>query len=318
MGVLGARYLPHCPDPAFKTTLRASLGRYWDFVQRELQDERGKVYDAIGRSGEPRFYNYPWVAQLHLALYRATGQPVYLRRLVETCRAYYANGGERFYAIGLPIWEGLRVLERAGWKSEYEEMLAAFRKHADTILRVGTAYPKHEVNFEQSIVGPAAQILLEVHLATRRPVYLAGALQQLRLLELFNGRQPDHRLHEVALRHWDAYWFGQSRLYGDTLPHYWSTITGTVFARYALAAGDPSYARRAEDVFRNTFSLFAPDGRASCAYVYPLTINGQRGRFADAWANDQDWALVAWLDAQEDTGAAPTTSLTPVLADGGP
>jgi len=41
--------------------------------------------------------------------------------------------------------------------------------------------------------------------------------------------------------------------------------------------------------------LFQPDGQASCAYVYPRMIDGNPGRYFDAWANDQDWALDNYL-----------------------
>ena len=41
--------------------------------------------------------------------------------------------------------------------------------------------------------------------------------------------------------------------------------------------------------------MISPDGRGSCAYVYPETINGQRGKYADPWANDQDWGLYYYI-----------------------
>ena len=33
------------------------------------------------------------------------------------------------------------------------------------------------------------------------------------------------------------------------------------------------------------------DGSASCAYVYPKSVNGVSGELFDAYANDQDFAL---------------------------
>jgi hypothetical protein len=163
---------------------------------------------------------------------------------------------------------------------------------------VGTAYPTSEVNYEQSIVGPAVQILLELYLATKEPSYLAGARKQMACLEAFNGQQPDYHLNDIAIRHWDDYWFGKKRVYGDTLPHYWSTITAIAFQHYATATGDKSYSRRALGILKNNLCSFTADGRAYCAYVNPLTVNGAPGRFFDPWANDQDWALVYWLMTQ--------------------
>ena len=37
--------------------------------------------------------------------------------------------------------------------------------------------------------------------------------------------------------------------------------------------------------------LIFPDGRASCAYVFPLASNGVRAAMFDPRANDQDWGL---------------------------
>ena len=295
MGVLAAMYFPHCSDPALRQQIAQSLDAYAAFVGRELQDDSGTVYNGVRHGGPPRLYNYPWAIHFHLAMYDAFGRPEYLRRALDATRAYYAKGGARFYCIGMPVLQMLRSLEKAGWANEEKEMLAAFRKHASTLLQIGSAYPKHEVNYEQSIVGPAAQLMLDVYLATHDPSFLEGAKEQMRLLELFGGRQPDYHLNDIAIRHWDDYWFGKRQVYGDTFPHYWSTITAVAFDDYALATGNPRYRERAESILANNLCNFTPEGRASCAYVYPTTINGQPGKFFDPWANDQDWALVNWL-----------------------
>lgn len=295
MGVLAALYLPHCEDPGLRQTLKQSLEQYAVFIHRELQNGAGTVFDSIGRSGTPRMYDYPWAIHFHLAMFDAFGRPEYLRSALEATRAYYAKGGERFYCIGMPVLQMLRSLEKAGWNNERKEMLAAFKKHALTLLRIGAAYPKHEVNYEQSIVAPAAQLMLEVYLATHDETFLQGAKEQMKLLELFGGQQPDYHLNDIAIRHWDDYWFGKRQVYGDTFPHYWSTITAVVFDDYALATGDAHYRQRAEGILANNLCAFTAEGRASCAYVYPTTINGQPGKFFDPWANDQDWALVNWL-----------------------
>ena len=49
-------------------------------------------------------------------------------------------------------------------------------------------------------------------------------------------------------------------------------------------------------LLKANLASFSPDGRATCAYLYPRRIDGIPGRYADAYANDQDWALVAYLD----------------------
>ena len=119
--------------------------------------------------------------------------------------------------------------------------------------------------------------------------------QQVKVLELFNGMQPDYHLYESAVRHWDGYWFGKRRYYGDTFPHYWSALTGNVFALYAKATKDASYMKRAEDSRRGVLPMIFPDGRASCAYVYPQSVNNRRASFYDPYANDQDWGLYFYL-----------------------
>jgi hypothetical protein len=312
MGVLGALYLPLCRDEGFRAELRASLDRYVAFVKRELQDDTGNVHGSVGRRDGERRYNAPWVAHLHLAMYRATGDLTHLRDFVRTCKAYYASGGAKFYCIGMPVLAGLQALADAGLATERAELLHSFQTHADHFLAVGGDYPTSEVNYEQSIVAPAVQLLLEVHRATGDARYLEGARRQLVFLEAFNGRQPDHHLHEIAIRHWDDYWFGQRAVYGDTFPHYWSTLTGGVFALYADITGDAGYRRRAADALDNNLSLFTPDGHASCAYVYPLTTNGQPGAFYDPWANDQDWALVNWIEWRSTPAAQPPSKAASV------
>ena len=71
------------------------------------------------------------------------------------------------------------------------------------------------------------------------------------------------------------------------------------FHHVAQATGDRGYAARAEQVIRNNLSLFTAEGRASAAFIYPLSVNGMKARVADPYANDQDWALVHALQVAE-------------------
>ncbi|MFT3829072.1 MAG: hypothetical protein QM691_05120 [Opitutaceae bacterium] len=296
MGVLAALYLPRCRDQAFKDELAESLRRYAAFIARELENEDGVVFEQPGRKKSERIYNFPWVAHFHLALYQATGDRGQLDRFVRVVRAYYATEeGLRFYPIGFPVRDGLAALAQAGRDAERAELLAKFRAHADYFVANGTDYPRSEVNFEQSIVAPAAQLLAELYLVTGDSRYLDGAKAQLPLLEAFAGRQPDSRLHEISIRHWDDYWFGKLHVYGDTMPHYWSTLNALAYAYCGLGTKDADWSRRAETVIAGNLSLFAPDGSASAAHLYALTTNGQHGARNDPWANDQDWALVNLL-----------------------
>ena len=122
------------------------------------------------------------------------------------------------------------------------------------------------------------------------------------VLDLFNGTQPDYHLYENAVRHWDGYWFGKRELYGDTFPHYWSALTGNVFLLYAQITGDAFYEKRAEDSLRGVLPLIFPDGSASCAYVFPQSVNGISGAYYDPYANDQDWGLYFYLRNRKQRG----------------
>lgn len=293
MGVLTAQYLAEGgSDPT--GCIRRSLEEYAAYVLRELVDqETGVVFNDIRRDvSYKRAYNFPWFARFFLQMYRLTGEAAHLRcsqRIV--LRFYEQEGGDHFYPIELPIADLDRALTAAGLLAERDVLRAWEIRHAENLMATGVHYPPSEVAFEQSIIGPAADVLLQVYELTGEEKYLRGAEVHLALLELFNGDQPDFRRNEVAIRNWDGYWFGKRRLFGDTFPHYWSGITGNVFLRYGNLAEKPEYIRRGENSLRGVLPLIFPDGRGTCAYIYPVTTNGVQGEIYDPYANDQDWEL---------------------------
>jgi hypothetical protein len=294
MGVLLAQYLQREHDPVIDAAAR----RYAAFVRAKLQDDQYRVYSSYLKNEDParlRMYNFPWVAQLYLEMYRYTGETTYLQDFYATMKAFYAQGGHKFYAIDIPVLAGITTLEAAGMREERDSLLADYRRQAARFMENGVHYPIHEVNYEQTIVAPAASVLIEMYLVTKETQYLEAVEPHLRCLEAFNGRQPDFHLHDIAIRHWDGYWFGKYRVWGDTFPHYWSSVTGVVFHRYAEATLDVGYEKRAQTILRNNLCLFHHDGWASCAYLYPKTIEGRWGGYYDPNANDQDWALVHYL-----------------------
>jgi hypothetical protein len=289
MGILMVRFLRSRPDPVLEKSLR----QYTSYVLRELFDsETGTVFDDINRSlDRVRLYNFPWFAQFFLELYSLWKDSAYLRYMFKALNAFYEKGGSAFYAIGIPMIEALDKLGAEGFPAEVEKLRGCFLKHADTVLAKGAAYPAHEVKFEQSIVAPAASILFQAYRFSRDEKYLAGAKKQLEILSLFNGRQPDSCLYETSIRHWDGFWFGKRRLYGDTFPHYWSALTGMVYAEAWRALSGEQLRATAEHSVRSVLGLIRPDGSASCARLYPLTVNGVPANCLDPWANDQDWGL---------------------------
>ena len=293
MGLLMARYLKIRPDAA----LRESLDRYMTFIEREIVDvTTGDVANDYGRRDpNKRLYNNPWIAELYLELYDLDGKRESLEIAYRVMNTFYAHGGDRFYAFEIPVVRILRALGEAGMTAERDTLLAHFRRHAETVIENGVIYPAHEVNFEQSIVAPATTLLIQMYRATGEERYIAEANKHCSLLQLFDGPQPDWHLNTVAIRHWDGYWFGKRKLFGDTLPHYWSALSGVAYRHFYEATGDEAAKKMAEDSFRGVMGMFFPDGSATCAWLYPYDVNGTRGEFPDPYANDQDWGMYFML-----------------------
>lgn len=291
MGVLIARYLKIDTSAIYKN----SAIRYYDFVRHKLQTADYKVFSTIDHKSRHRAYNYPWVADFYLEMYTATSQKQYLLDYYYTMIKFFDSFGYDFYAIGIPLKEGIENLSKAGLTEKRDSLLSRFKRKGDKMLLSGIHYPPHEVNYEQSIVGPSVVYLCELYQVTGDKKYMEEAKKHLILLEAFNGFQPDYHLFEIAIRHWDGFWFGKKRFWGDTFPHYWSTISAVAFWRYYQVSGDEKYLRKANLVLENNLCLFTPHGEAHCAYLYPETVNNQKGKIFDPYANDQDWTLVYYL-----------------------
>lgn len=289
MGVLLAMLYQENRDEYIKK----SLLKYSDFVHR-LQDKDYNTYSNPDLKGWNRNYNYPWVAQFYFEMFHVTGDKQYLSDGYRTLKALYRNFGYNFYAIGMPT-EAYYLLKENNFTEEADSLLKDFKKTGDTYLKNGYNYPTSEVNYEQSIVAPSITFLLRLYLITKERKYLDGAKEQLPLLESFGGAQPSYHLNEIGIRHWDGYWFGKREFWGDTFPHYWSTLTAVAYDLYAKCTGDTSYRERAENILRNNLCLFFEDGKASCAFLYPNKVNGQKAFFYDPYGNDQDWALVHYM-----------------------
>ena len=297
MGVLIARALQ---QNLLKDREKAeqSLREYHAFYLRELVNaSTGLVCNCSGKDNSYfRLYNYPWAVTFFLECWKLWGEKEDLKTAVHITEKFYEQDGFRFYPIEMPIVMLCHELEKAGEQEDLKTVKDLFRCHADQLIEIGTAYPASEVNYEQSIVQPAAEVILQVYEVTGEEKYLRGAEQQIAVLELFDGQQPDYHLHETAIRHWDGYWFGKRRVFGDTFPHYWSAENGRTFKRYARLTGNEEYNIRGEHSLRGVLSMFFEDGTATCAYLYPYSVNGQKTDFADPYANDQDWGLCMNLE----------------------
>lgn len=289
MGALVALWLQIQPDKLYEKSLR----QYTDFIYRELyKTGEGIVYNDINYNLEwNRMYNYPWMAIFLIEIYRLWGKRKYLLDAYFIMKKYYDNGGTEFYAIGIPACELRNELINAGFTEEAADIEKYAVTHAERILQNSVYYPTSEVSYEQGTVASAVGCLLQGYQISGNSLFLREAEKQLDILAQFNGRQPDFHLFENAIRHWDGYWFGKRRMFGDTFPHYWSCLTGVEYGRYAEIIKDKHYLELACSSLRGCLNLFFPDGFASCAMVFPEYVNGEKAHYYDPWANDQDWAL---------------------------
>ena len=284
----------------FLTMMGYPTAEYCHFVRTQLQDADFRTWSDAdkgqSRGGQKgRFYNYPWIAHLYLEMYKQTKDVEYLRWAYGTIKKCYELGRYRFYYIDMPVKQSFALLNEAGMTNEAADLLQEYKRQADTYIATGLNYPKSEVNYEQSIVAPSVNFILEVYLVTKDEKYLAAAKQLLPVVEAFGGQQPSSHLSDISIRHWDGYWFGMPKQWGDTFPHYWSCITADCFMNYAEATGDATYRQRAEKIVEANLSLFTEDGRGGAAYIYPTMVNGKPAHGLNPFANDQDTALMYYL-----------------------
>ena len=298
-------------------TLHPSLEKYARFLRERLQDSDYHTKSDARQGGKNRGYNYAWVADFYFRMslleaaksgaaadsslftHNSSLQRQYALNGIGTLRALYRQFGYGFYCIDYPVTIGLKALQQAGMDFERQQLLQDFCTTADILVKNGLDFPKFEVNYEQSIIAPAVQFLCEMYLVTGEKRYLNGAKKLMPALEALHWHQPSHYMNEIAIRHWDGYWFGKRQTYGDVYPHYWSCITAAAYYYYAKATGEQDYMRRALQIVQGNLSLFFEDGRATCAFVMPRRVNGEPAHYADAYANDQDWALIYWLLVNE-------------------
>ncbi|HJA94590.1 MAG TPA: hypothetical protein H9717_16010 [Candidatus Eisenbergiella merdipullorum] len=307
MSIMIARYLQIKED----AKIRASLELFIEFLKREIYDEEtGEVYNSVGKRRDViRLYNAPVVMRLFCEMYLLTEDVWYLDQIRKLADHYYAGGGAKWYPNGTAIERVMKAFRMAGRTEDAEKMLGWFKLHTDNMIANGISYPKHEVNYEQTIVTPAVNCISEMGMVTgEKEYYLKEAGKHIRCLERFSGFQPSFHLKETAIRFWDDFWFGKSRCFGDTFPHYLSCLTARSYIAYYRLGGEERYLAAAEECIRNCMCLVSEEGRGSAAYVYPHTLDGREGEFYDAWANDQDmifYDAINGMDLMEAFRIAP-------------
>lgn len=275
-----------------------SLMKYISFVKREFyNEETGDVYNTIGKNSSfIRLYNAPWVAMLFCEMYNLTKEKQYIDEIMKLFGRYYEMGGSKFYPNGVAMLNIVNTVKEANMPDEYNMLFKMFKVHVDNMVDKQTSYPPHEVNFEQTIVTPASTCISEFAMISGDKSYVAEAKKHIDILERFAGKQPSFHMNEIPIRFWDDFWFGKSRLFGDTFPHYWSCLSARSFNDYYKASGETRYFDMARECMRNCLCLFDDEGRGSAAYLYPYRLNEAYGEKYDEWANDQDFALYFALE----------------------
>ena len=294
MGLLLARYLQARAKSPNYDRYKKALVKYLEFCERELFDsENGSVFNTVGRKNEawgPRLYNIPWMARLFCEGYKVVGDKKLLDYSARAMNYYYANGGAKFYPNAISVTMLVEEMANAGMTAEAENLRKDFLNHVQQIIDRGLNYPKHEVNYEQTIVNPAVTYILDACALTGDKKYLDDVVPHIRALDNFDGIQPSYKLDRIAIRYWDDFWFGKALTHGDTL-HYWSALSGESYMKYYRLTGDKAAEAAGVKCLRNCLNLFMDDGTASCAYLHPTVVKGKKGEFFDAFMNDQDFAL---------------------------
>ncbi|WP_210505972.1 hypothetical protein [Naasia sp. SYSU D00057] len=300
--------------------LHYALARGWvapevdDFLEGWSQFARVHLLDgsAAPRRGSQdhsgtRLYDSPWLARFFVERFRWRRNPDDLELAARILERALELGIGRFLAIGYSeacVAVADRLAED-GQTTRAQQLRNELVRSARYFIAMGTALPAHEVAYEQAMVGPLVSLLIDAHRISGDPDLLPEISTRLRWLLAFGGPQPHARLQGVAIRHWDGYWFGRRRQWGDVFPHYWSVLTSTVLARLPDPLRTAETEALAGTILRANMSNYFPDGSATCAFVFPTAVDGEAAHVADPLANDQDWHLAIWmdLDAQD---AAPS------------
>lgn len=283
--------------------LDEALHGFARFARECLVEPDGSVRRAGHPTSEPlRLYNSPWLVHFFHDQFALYGDPADLDLAARLLEATYDLGARDHLLIGHP--EALAAVTAALDEQGHEERAKRLREllaeHALGFAGRGTALPRHEVSYEQSMVGPLVSLLATAYELAPDERLLTAMRTALPWLRAFGGPQPHVRLRDIGIRHWDGYWFGIERLWGDTFPHYWSVLTAIALRQLPEPLRDADSERVADAIFGANLVDFTPDGLATCAFVMPSCVDGRPAHRADPLMNDQDWALALLLRSSAD------------------
>ena len=276
-----------------------ALHGFADFAKAHLLDHQGTPRRGSFEpwTDQTRIYDSPWLAHFFATQFLIFGAGEDLELAERILLRSYALGAGRHLSIGQPEAVTLvaDLLQQAGQPSRAEQLQNHLLNSARHFARVELDLPAHEVNYEQSIVAPLVSLFAIAHGIDDNPTLLDSLKTALRWLRTFGGPQPHVRLHQIAIRHWDGFWFGAQRQWGDIFPHHWSCLTAVALAQLPAEIADGDTVEQAEAILTANLANIYADGSATCAFTFPSAVDGQPGYRADTLANDQDWPLTLWL-----------------------
>ncbi|KQP67987.1 hypothetical protein ASF40_19525 [Microbacterium sp. Leaf288] len=264
--------------------------------------------DAAPRRGSQaqhsgiRLYDSPWLARFFLLRHEQHLRREDLDLAARLLERGFELGIGRFLTIGFSeiVVDVAAALTASGDQTRAADLREALLDSARHFTEIGTNLPGHEVAYEQSMVAPLLNLLIDAHRLSDDPIFIEAIRARLPWLAAFGGPQPHARLHGVAVRHWDGYWFGQRRQWGDVFPHYWSALTATVLLRLPEPLRTDQTQALGYAILRANMANYFADGSATCAFVMPTSVDGVPAHSADPLANDQDFHLALWLQLEAD------------------
>ena len=290
-------FLAMMAQRGYREELMPVLESYYRFLRNRLQESDYSSFQEVERPSRKRSFNYPWIATFYLEMYSLTGDAKYVRDAYGTLKRLFTGGDIRLpdTLVDLPVKSLVSALRKCGMKDEERTMMDIYRSRFAKYAANASSLEIHEVGIApEQIAGILCQ-LLDMYELTGEEGYMQAVRRIAPATDAMLPHQPSANLNDMAMHHWDGYWFGKLRMWGDTCPQDWNGTLADFFRRWAEVTGDEGYRRRADEIVRQLLMLFDEDGRGHCVFIYPDRVDGKPGKFRDPLANDQDWSLVFYM-----------------------
>lgn len=288
-----------------------SLKKHREFVERELFDEEsGKVYNDVAKSDAfKRFYNSPWVSTYYMEWFKLTGELKCLENSAKILIKHFEETDCKLEGVGLEVYKICGLLEENKLFDLRERLLELFLKFVNFIdpIIVDEGDFVSEISYGSGIPNGRLSFFSQAYLLTGEQKYLDKADDYFVKTKAYFGLQPNFHMNAINVSHWDRFWFGKRKTYGDLFPHYWTTLAGWSMWWYDKAKNSQEARKLLKSNLSNNLCVYRENGFAHNNYLFPYkvvqyTSNGvinndsltpgvTYGKNYDAWANDQDWSL---------------------------